>query len=136
VQNANSAALALQSGASNVSRPVQILSPGDRGAVSQQNNVAATSSAANVNETLQAAGQTQVGSGTGVQSIGQMAENAQAATSAAIAGQVGAENLSAPVAVLSDGGAGSLAQSNTTGATSSAGNANALQEVSGQTQAG
>jgi hypothetical protein len=115
---------------------VQVLSPGAGGAVSQSNNVAASSSAENVNETIQAAGQTQVGTGAGVQSIGQTAQNVQAAESMAIAGQVDALNLSAPVAVLSDGGAGSSLQNNDTAATNSAGNANLLQEVSGQTQAG
>jgi hypothetical protein len=84
-QAANSDALALQSGATNVSNPVQVLSPGAGGAVSQANNVAASSSAQNLNEAIQAAAQTQVGAGAGLQTIGQTAQNAQAAASAAIA---------------------------------------------------
>jgi hypothetical protein len=135
-QAANSGALAMQAGAANISAPVQVLSSGDAGAVSQENNVSASSTAQNTNETVQAAGQTQVGSGSGTQAIGQTAQNVQAANSAAVAMQGEALNLSAPVAVLSGGAVGSVVQGNAVNAASLAGNANSLIQASGQTQGG
>jgi hypothetical protein len=135
-QAANSGALAVQTGAANISAPVQVLSSGGAGAVSQENNVSASSTAQNTNETVQAAGQMQAGTGSGTQAIGQTAQNVQAANSAAVAMQSEALNLSAPVAVLSDGAASSVVQGNAVNAASLAGNANSLIQASGQTQGG
>jgi hypothetical protein len=137
-QTANSGAASLAGGVSNVTIPVRILSPGG-GAVSQANTVSAESLAENVNETIQAAGQTQSAANTGTQAIGQAAQNAQHADSAAIAAQGeldGAGNLAVPVAVLSPGDAGDVAQGNDAAASSGAGNVNSLIQAGGQTQGG
>jgi hypothetical protein len=135
-QVANSAAAVIQTGADNTSAPARVLSPGSEGAVSQQNNVSANSTAENVNETIQAAGQTQVGGGAGaIQSIGQSAASSQTADSVAIAaqlGRAGVANISAPVRVLSD----LTLQANDVAASSASGNANSLIQAAGQTQGG
>jgi hypothetical protein len=136
-QVANSAAVAVQGGAHNISAPVRVLSPGSEDVVSQQNNVSANSSAENVNQTIQAAGQTQAGTGAGgTQAIGQTAASSQAADSAAMAAQLGAANISAPVRVLSEGGAGLALQGNDVAASSASQNVNALIQAAGQAQGG
>lgn len=139
-QIANSGAVAVQGGAHNISAPVQVLSPGAEDAVSQQNNVSANSGAENVNHTIQAAGQTQAGTGVGgTQAIGQTAGSSQAADSAAMAaqlGRAGVGNISVPVRVLSEGGAGLTLQGNDVAASSASGNVNSLIQAAGQAQGG
>jgi GTP cyclohydrolase II len=136
VQDASSAAVTAQGGAQNTNISVRVLSPGDDGSVSQQNNASARSSAANGNASGQAAKQNQVGGGPGTQTVGQSNQNAQEATSAAVAEQRGAENKNVSVRLLSPGDNGSVSQQNNVDASSSATNASSTTQAAGQEQAG
>ena len=136
VQDASSAAVTGQGGAQNTNISVRVLSPGDDGSVSQQNNASARSSAANRNASTQAARQNQLDGGPGAQTVGQSNQNAQDATSAAVAEQHGAENKNVSVRVLSPGDNGSVSQQNNVDANSSATNASSTIQAAGQEQSG
>ena len=140
-QDAKSAALAVQKGASNQNISVRVLSPGDDGSVTQENSVSAKSEAKNDNETTQTAGQTHGDGkdscrcskgGTDVQGAGQLAENEQAAASGAIAIQKGASNKNVSVRVLSPGDDGSVTQENSVSADSKAKNENETNQDAAQ----
>jgi hypothetical protein len=142
-QSADSSAASKQVGASNVNAPVRIYSPGHDGSVIQTNSSSAVSAAGNANRTSQHAAQDAgpsepvvVAPGESgpvvVQAVGQWADNAQAADSSADSTQKGASNENAPVRVKSDGGDGAVYQANSSSAKSSAGNANATDQITEQ----
>jgi hypothetical protein len=125
-QEAESAANSTQKGASNSNVPVRIKSPGDDGTVEQSNTSLALSAALNAARTTQAVEQQQSGcgcrpvkkedghgsSGAGVQAVGQWAETWQGADSSATSEQFKPSNKNAPVREKSEGGGGSVKQSN------------------------
>jgi hypothetical protein len=74
--------------------------------------------------------------GTGIQALGQAAENAQGAGAASLAAQLGAANANAPVRVDSDGGDGDVEQSNGVHSAAGAANLNATGQTGSQTQSG
>jgi hypothetical protein len=139
-QSALAVSLAGQIGASNSSSPVRVDSRGDDGDVEQSNTVLSAAQAGNANLTVQDAEQVQPGScgchGTGIQAIGQEAKNEQLAVGISLALQAGASNESSPVRVDSDGGGGSLEQSNDAVSYAGAENLNLLGQSAGQGQAG
>jgi hypothetical protein len=120
-QKADSSATSTQKGAQNSNLPVRIKSKGDDGDVSQSNNSLALSAALNAAKTTQAVEQDQGGcgcrmkkhdAGAGVQAVGQWAETWQHANSDATSTQEKPSNTNAPVREKSEGGAGSVEQSN------------------------
>jgi hypothetical protein len=139
-QGALAVSLAGQIGASNSSSPVRVDSRGDDGRLKQSNTVLSAANAGNANRTDQGAEQVQRGAcgchGTGVQAIGQKAKNEQLALGISLALQAGASNESSPVRVDSDGGGGSLEQSNDVVSYAGATNLNHLGQLAGQGQAG
>ena len=137
-QGAFAGSSATQLGASNVNMPIRVGSSGSDGSVSQTNAVLSTAVAANHNGTLQAAGQSQVGggSGTGIQTIDQKALNFQGASAGSAAYQLGASNTNAPIRVGSPGGGGSVTQANIAGSAAIASNDNGTFQLGGQSQAG
>ena len=146
-QGALAASKADQSGARNASTPVRVDSKGDDGDVEQSNTVASVATAANLNGLSQEADQGQAGDckcGSGTQAIGQDAKNYQAAGALSLASQEGGDtcgcrsggNTHAPVRVDSDGGGGSLSQSNTAASAATAGNLNATKQDADQAQSG
>jgi epidermal growth factor receptor substrate 15 len=140
-QDASSDATSTQIMPSNTNAPVRIGSNGNDGSVKQSNISAAESLAANLNHTSQSATQSQAGGacgcgGTGVQAIGQKADNDQWADSDATSTQSGANNSNTPVRIGSAGGGGTVEQTNASLAASAALNANKLDQTATQTQGG
>jgi hypothetical protein len=153
-QLALSAALTAQLGASNENAPVRVLSPGYGGSVSQANNASSNAVAGNANATGQSASQHQGGAsrdgccGTGIQAIGQSAQNWQAAGALAVTLQIGKKppckcgsgsdvgNSNAPVRVSSPGSDGDLRQANTATSNATSANWNATNQASRQLQDG
>jgi hypothetical protein len=140
VQAALSASFGLQKDAKNANRPIDVLSPGSAGDVSQSNSVDSSSKAGNLNGTGQSAAQTQGGAGgIDIQAIGQYAGNAQLAGALSIAAQLWAANKNAPEAVLSPScgcEAGKVGQSNDASSTGAAGNKNGASQGATQSQLG
>jgi hypothetical protein len=132
-QGAGAAAGTAQQEATNANSPVEVLSPGDAGSVSQSNEASSDATAANLNGTAQTADQSQ-GGGSGLQAIGQSAKNDQDAIALGFTLQSGASNQNGPVSVLSPGDAGSVSQSNDASSDASAGNANAAKQTADQNQ--
>jgi hypothetical protein len=137
-QSAHSSADSTQKGASNSNTPVRIKSDGGGGSVTQTNASFAGSAAGNLNSTDQSADQSAGGSGGGVtvQVLGQKADNGQEAGSHATSYQDGASNDNSPVRIKSDGGDGSVTQSNLSGAISAAGNKNDTTQNASQNAGG
>ena len=151
-QLALSAALTAQLGASNENAPVRVLSPGYGGSVSQSNTASSNAAAGNVNGTTQGANQAQGGSkdasccGTGIQAIGQSAQNWQGAKAVALTLQLGAKqpcrcgddsqigNSNAPTRVLSPGTDGDVHQLNAASSNAQAANWNATRQAADQQQ--
>lgn len=110
----------------NTSAPVRIGSGGDDGTLTQRNAAASRADATNAAVPTQAVTQNQASGcgcgGTGVQALGQAVEIGQLAAALSGAAQLGASNLSGPVAVGSHGGAGSTSQANEAASGSSAPN--------------
>jgi hypothetical protein len=128
-QQASSTATSRQDNPSNTAISLAILSPGAKsGAVSQSNDSAARSTAANSNETTQNASQSGSPWGGGVQAIGQLATNAQKAWSKADSTQWCPANLAV--------GTGGVRQSNASGASSAAGSRNSTRQDGRQALAG
>ena len=130
IQKAKSQAESKQEKPSNSNISVRIHSKGDDGAVSQSNNSVAGSAAGNVAGTTQGVEQSQGdgcgckhGGGSGVQAVGQEAKTIQVAESEAKSVQEHARNENIPVRIGSEGGGGSVEQSNNSVAGSLAGNA-------------
>ena len=119
-QSASSSASSTQTNPSNSNISVRIFSPGDGGSVSQSNNSAAASAAANKAATDQAVGQSQ--SGAGEQAVGQVAETLQKANSQAESKQEKPSNSNISVRIHSPGDDGDVEQSNNSFAGSAAAN--------------
>ena len=136
-QAAQSNATSTQYQPSNTNISVRVLSPGNDGAVSQENNSSAVSNAANQNTTSQTVDQSQSGAGaTAIQEALQKAGNQQAAVSNAESTQVKPSNRNISVRVLSPGDNGSVSQSNNSSAESKAKNSNELDQTLSQEQSG
>jgi hypothetical protein len=126
---------------SNIS--VRVLSPGNGGSVSQENNATSTASALNAAPTTQAATQTGAGGscgchdgGSGVQAIGQSSSTLQAALAASSATQIAPSNVSNPIRIASTGNDGSLTQSNDASSHAVAANLAPVVQGASQTQSG
>jgi hypothetical protein len=132
-QDAAALSLAFQEGASNKSKPLRVLSPGDDGDVEQSNSVDSEANAENSNDSDQSIDQDQsagtrdmrkcCASGLGIQVAGQESKSEQSALVASFAIQKGdhrsecgcpsgASNVYDPVRVKSPGKGGSVEQSN------------------------
>ena len=133
-QDAASSATSEQEDPTNENAPVRIGSDGGAGDVEQTNASLAASLAANANETDQDATQLLSGDGgyAGVQALGQLAFNDQAAGSAATSSQSGATNAAGGVSIAGPGGGGSLTQTNASVALSAALNLNRLFQAATQ----
>ena len=133
-QDAASSATSEQEDPTNENAPVRIGSDGGGGDVEQTNASLAASLAANANETDQDATQLLSGNGgyAGVQALGQLAFNDQAAGSAATSSQSGATNAAGGVSIAGSGGGGSLTQTNASVALSAALNLNRLFQAATQ----
>jgi hypothetical protein len=143
IQKAKSQAESKQEKPSNSNISVRIHSKGDDGDVEQSNNSIAGSAAGNLSETGQAVEQSQGdkcgckhGGGSGVQAVGQEAKTIQMAESEAKSVQEHAKNENIPVRIGSEGGGGSVSQSNNSVAGSLAGNASKTTQGVEQTQGG
>jgi hypothetical protein len=144
IQKAKSQAESKQEKPSNSNISVRIHSKGDDGDVEQSNNSIAGSAAGNLSETGQGVEQSQGDEcgckkhdgGSGVQAVGQEAKTIQAAESEAKSVQEHAKNENIPVRIGSDGGGGSVSQSNNSVAGSLAGNASKTTQGVEQTQGG
>ena len=101
-------------GASNVSDPVRVLSPGNGGSLWQTNSVESDAKGKNTNGVDQSASQAQAGAGAqlGIQAAGQAAANHQLAAVLAAALQQAPKNSDAPVLALSPGSGGTTSQEN------------------------
>lgn len=119
----------------NTNSPIRVGSWGDDGRVLQANTVSSNAVAANLNHTIQAADQKQLGhGGIAIQALGQEAKSLQAAEALSLALQFGASNVSKPIRVWSPGGGGSVIQANDVHSGAFAGNANGTKQLAGQTQ--
>jgi hypothetical protein len=161
-QDALAIGLTFQLGASNENAPVRVLSHGDGGPVSQSNVASSNAAAGNANWTGQHANQAQGGSmaapktsvphassccGTGIQAIGQLAENRQGAGALAATVQGGSKqpcrckdgssigNSNEPIRVLSHGDDGPVRQANIASSNADASNWNATKQAAYQLQA-
>jgi hypothetical protein len=156
-QDAKALSLAFQEGASNKSKPLRVLSPGDDGDVEQSNSVDSEANAENSNDSDQAIDQEQTAggqdlrkccaSGLGIQVAGQESKSEQSSLVAAFAIQLGdrdskcgcpsgASNMHDPVRVKSPGHGGDLEQSNEVDAEASSLNSNEADQDATQTQSG
>lgn len=133
-QSASSSASSTQTNPSNSNIDVRIFSPGDNGSVSQSNNSAALSAAANKASTDQTASQSQSGAGT--QAVGQLALTGQKADSKATSEQVKPSNSNISVRIHSPGNNGKVDQSNNSLAGSLAANKAETNQTADQKQDG
>ena len=137
-QDAKALSAAAELGASNANAPVRVMSSGDDGWVSQENNVDSQAEAGNTNQTMQAGSQMQ-GGGSGssaVQAIGQKAENEQWTGALSAGLQLEASNSNAPVRVSSSGDDGDVTQENGVASRAKAANWNGTAQAASQSQAG
>ena len=156
-QFAAAASAAIQKDATNVNKPIRVLSDGDNGSVEQSNDVSSKAEAENDNDTEQDIDQT-IGSGkghdgrddlardgksdcgcsdgTGIQVAKQSNLNLQAAAAFSLAKQDDAKNVNAPIRVKSDGDDGSVSQSNDVSSKAEAENDNDTEQDIDQTQSG
>jgi hypothetical protein len=134
-QDAAALAVTEQERPSNTNTAVRVLSPGDSGDVSQTNEASSDATAGNLNLTGQDADQTQAG-GSGLQAIGQSAENDQDAAALAATKQEEPSNSNISVRVLSPGDDGDVSQTNEASSDAFAGNLNATGQDAEQTQSG
>jgi hypothetical protein len=140
-QKADSSATSSQTEPTNRNISVRIDSPGNAGPVTQTNTSAATSAAANANQTDQKATQQQAGGaccGTGgrTQAAGQAADNDQSGSSGATSTQMRPSNANIPVRIGSPGNDGPVTQVNGSAAESAALNANKTDQAATQQQGG
>jgi hypothetical protein len=138
VQSADSNANSTQVNPSNTNINVRVLSPGDDGDVSQENNSYADAEATNDNDTDQSVDQSQYGGGGGdaLQEAAQEAVNLQKAEADAESTQIKPSNKNISVRVLSEGDNGSVSQENNSKAKSKAENDNDLDQDVDQSQGG
>jgi hypothetical protein len=137
-QSAESNATSTQYNPSNTNIDVRVLSPGDNGSVTQENNSYADAEATNDNYTEQSVDQSQAAAGGGdaVQEAVQEAVNLQKAEADAESVQVKPQNKNINVRVLSPGDNGDVDQSNNSKAKSKAENDNDLDQDIDQEQGG
>jgi hypothetical protein len=121
-QSALAESSAQQVDPSNSNISVRVLSPGNDGSVSQQNNATSAATATNIAPTTQTGTQTQSGSGSGVQFADQDSKTQQGAIAASSADQVDPSNSNISVRVLSPGGNGDVKQANNATSTATATN--------------
>jgi hypothetical protein len=133
-QSASSSATSTQVQPSNTNISVRIGSPGDGGAVTQANTSSAASAAGNVNTTAQQAAQ--AAAGAGVQLADQSAANQQSADSSASSTQSHPQNQNIAVRIMSPGDDGSVTQTNSSDATSAAGNKNKTDQSAAESGGG
>jgi hypothetical protein len=133
-QSASSSATSTQVQPSNTNISVRIGSPGDGGAVTQANTSSAASAAGNVNTTAQQAAQ--AAAAAGVQLADQSAANQQSADSSASSTQSHPQNQNIAVRIMSPGDDGSVTQTNSSDATSAAGNKNTTDQSAAQSGGG
>jgi hypothetical protein len=158
-QFAAAASAAVQKDATNVNKPIRVLSEGDNGSVEQSNDVSSKAEAENDNETDQDIDQT-IGSGSGkghdgkddkghdgkddcgcssgeaIQVAKQSNLNLQAAAAFSLANQEDAKNVDKPIRVKSDGDDGDVSQSNDVSSKAEAENENKTEQDVDQTQSG
>ncbi len=142
-QIAGASSAAAQDRPANTSISVRVLSPGDDGAVTQSNTDTSQAAASNDAPVSQsgrqiASGPSLCGCGTApaVQALGQSSRTGQLAGALSAALQQGAQNVAAPVRIWSDGGDGSVLQSNAASSSATATNAGATRQTASQEQAG
>jgi hypothetical protein len=137
VQSAESNANSTQIKPSNTNINVRVLSPGDDGNVSQENNSYADAEATNDNSTDQSVDQSQYGGGgDAYQQAAQEAVNLQKAEADAESKQIEPSNKNISVRVLSPGDNGHVSQENNSKARSKAENDNDLDQDIDQHQGG
>jgi hypothetical protein len=138
VQSADSNANSTQIKPSNTNINVRVLSPGDDGDVSQENNSYAEADATNDNDTDQSVDQSQYGGGGGdaLQEAAQEAVNLQKAEADAESKQIEPSNKNISVRVLSPGDNGRVSQENNSKARANAENDNDLEQDIDQEQGG
>jgi hypothetical protein len=134
-QSAESKATSTQTNPSNSNVSVRIFSPGDAGAVTQENSSAAGAAAGNKAQTTQAATQSQPGGG-GVQAVGQEAVTGQQADADATSEQIKPSNSNVSVRIHSPGDDGDVSQSNSSKAGAIAGNKSDTTQAAKQEQGG
>ena len=123
--------------AGNSNDPVRVWSPGYDGSVSQTNSADSEANAHNSNSTDQDADQHQsVGSGIGIQALGQESDNGQLAVALSGAFQLHPSNTNDPTRVYSPGAGGSVSQSNTADSLAKAENTNDTDQDASQSQYG
>jgi len=142
-QSATAESQAQQVAPKNENIAVRVLSPGNDGNVTQTNNAASSSSATNTAPVTQTASQAPGGSqscgcsgGHTVDSIGQESSIGQDALAASGAVQLAPANDNAPVRIGSDGGSGSVTQTNNAASSSSAANTAPVTQTGTQVGAG
>jgi hypothetical protein len=144
-QDAKALSLAFQEGASNKSKPLRVLSPGDDGDLEQSNSVDSEANAENSNDSEQSIDQDQssgtqdmrrcCASGLGIQVAGQESDSEQEALVASFAIQKGdhrsecgcpsgASNVYDPIRVKSEGDGGDVEQSNSVDSDANSRNSN------------
>lgn len=139
-QAALSESAAFQHDPSNSADPVRIAGDGSDGSVSQSNRVGSTASSSNSATPTQSATQLGAGgcgcSGAGIQAVGQKSGVGQLAGAYSSATQLGAANDASPVRVWSDGGGGSVSQSNGAWSAADASNRAPVTQTANEQQAG
>jgi ribosomal protein L24 len=140
-QDALALALTVQKGAENVNAPVNVLSKGDSGDVTQENTATSDATAGNLNLTEQDADQDQKGedckcSEGGTQVIAQSAKSEQDAAALAKTVQEKPSNTNVSIRVLSPGDNGNVTQTNTATSNATAGNVNLTKQDADQDQKG
>ena len=139
-QDALALALTVQKNASNTNAPVNVLSKGGSGDVTQENTATSDATAGNLNLTKQDADQEQKGdckcTDGGKQAIGQTAKNEQDAAALAKTVQEKPSNTNVSVRVLSPGDNGDVTQTNTASSDATAGNLNLTKQDADQKAGG
>jgi hypothetical protein len=137
-QTADATANSTQVKPKNTNVSVRVLSPGDDGEVSQENNSTALGLALNKNKTDQTVTQEQDGGygDVAVQAAGQIAANHQDAWASAESKQIEPQNSNLSVPVLSDGDGGTVSQRNSSTALAASLNLNDLEQTAAQSQGG
>jgi trimeric autotransporter adhesin len=141
-QGAKAASSAEQIATANTNEPVRVWSDGNDGRVHQSNDVSSDASAENTAPVTQTSTQQQADGPCGcskdpaVQALGQSSEIGQLAIGLSSAEQAGAANDSAPVRVYSNGGGGSVSQSNEAESSADASNHAPVSQTGRQAQSG
>ena len=140
-QTAGAGATTTQKYPSNENTSVRIGSAGEDGDVTQTNAAGSGAIAGNLNWTGQTVDQSQgdgcgCHGGTGVQAVGQWADNEQDATADSTTTQTGASNSNTPVRIGSAGTSGDVTQINAAGSGAIAVNGNGTEQTVGQSLGG